>query len=234
MILRRVIEHVKHQNWTAVALDFVIVVMGVFIGIQVSNWNEARGRAAKEAVILQQLQTEFQSAHDLTLSAKKNNDAYIDAALEVLRVINKNEEPKDGQEFPQTLRQGGPFASVPIEPKTLTELISSGGLSELSSPELRRALIRYHELMIVHQQGANLVLERISTPHDGFHRAVILNPDFQEDGQEFLYDFEWEQLPAAREQFQVLVYGKSALSEQLAALTERADIVLSEIEKAQH
>ena len=41
MILRRVIEHVKAQNWTAVALDFVIVVMGVFIGIQVANWNEA-------------------------------------------------------------------------------------------------------------------------------------------------------------------------------------------------
>jgi hypothetical protein len=41
MILSRVIEHVKHQNWTAVALDFVIVVLGVFIGIQVSNLNEA-------------------------------------------------------------------------------------------------------------------------------------------------------------------------------------------------
>lgn len=32
MLLRRVIEHVKAQNWTAVALDFVIVVVGVFIG----------------------------------------------------------------------------------------------------------------------------------------------------------------------------------------------------------
>jgi len=43
MLLRRVIEHVKSQNWTAVVLDFVIVVVGVFIGIQVSNWNEAQG-----------------------------------------------------------------------------------------------------------------------------------------------------------------------------------------------
>ena len=42
MLLRRVIEHVKAQNWTAVALDFVIVVVGVFIGIQVANWNAAR------------------------------------------------------------------------------------------------------------------------------------------------------------------------------------------------
>ena len=42
MLLRRITEHVKAQNWTAVALDFLIVVMGVFIGIQVSNWNDAR------------------------------------------------------------------------------------------------------------------------------------------------------------------------------------------------
>ena len=39
MLLGRVIAHVKAQNWTAVALDFLIVVMGVFIGLQVSNWN---------------------------------------------------------------------------------------------------------------------------------------------------------------------------------------------------
>ncbi|MDX1439539.1 MAG: hypothetical protein R3284_06515 [Rubricoccaceae bacterium] len=42
MILRRVISHVKEQNWTAIVLDFLIVVLGVFIGIQLGNWNEAR------------------------------------------------------------------------------------------------------------------------------------------------------------------------------------------------
>ncbi len=42
MILRRVISHVRNQEWTAIALDFVIVVVGVFIGIQFSNWNQSR------------------------------------------------------------------------------------------------------------------------------------------------------------------------------------------------
>lgn len=42
MILRRITEHVKAQNWFAVAIDFVIVVAGVFVGIEVSNWNAAR------------------------------------------------------------------------------------------------------------------------------------------------------------------------------------------------
>lgn len=48
MILRRIIEHVKAQNWFAVGLDFVIVVIGVFVGLQVNNWNEARAERAKE------------------------------------------------------------------------------------------------------------------------------------------------------------------------------------------
>lgn len=42
MLLRSITEHVKNQNWFAVGIDFAIVVIGVFVGIQVSNWNEAR------------------------------------------------------------------------------------------------------------------------------------------------------------------------------------------------
>jgi len=37
MILRRITEHVKSQNWFAVAVEFVIVVAGVFMGLQVQD-----------------------------------------------------------------------------------------------------------------------------------------------------------------------------------------------------
>ena len=33
MILRRITKHVKDQNWFAVGIDFIIVVVRVFIGI---------------------------------------------------------------------------------------------------------------------------------------------------------------------------------------------------------
>jgi hypothetical protein len=42
MILRRVIAHFRKQEWTAIAIDFLIVVIGVFVGLQVNNWNAAR------------------------------------------------------------------------------------------------------------------------------------------------------------------------------------------------
>jgi hypothetical protein len=59
MILRRVIEHVREQNWTAIGIDFVIVVVGVFIGIQVSNWNGNRSEIARERLLLGELRAEL-------------------------------------------------------------------------------------------------------------------------------------------------------------------------------
>lgn len=42
MIVRRIREHLVVHSWFAVAVDFLIVVVGVLIGMQVSNWNNRR------------------------------------------------------------------------------------------------------------------------------------------------------------------------------------------------
>ncbi len=68
MILRRVITHVRKQEWTAIGIDLVIVVVGVFIGIQVANWNEARRDRADEGAVLKSLHEEVSAAK--TLSAR--------------------------------------------------------------------------------------------------------------------------------------------------------------------
>jgi hypothetical protein len=33
MLLRRVIKHLQHQEWTVIIIDFLIVVLGVFVGL---------------------------------------------------------------------------------------------------------------------------------------------------------------------------------------------------------
>lgn len=38
MLLRHITEHVRAQNWFAVTLDFLIVVVGILIALQFSNW----------------------------------------------------------------------------------------------------------------------------------------------------------------------------------------------------
>lgn len=79
MLLRRITHHVKNQNWFAVFLDFVIVVIGVFIGIQVANWNEARAEAVREqevlAAILDDLKMDLQVLESSTAMANININA---------------------------------------------------------------------------------------------------------------------------------------------------------------
>lgn len=42
MILRTLADALREQNWFTVALEVLIVVVGIFIGLQVDDWNSAR------------------------------------------------------------------------------------------------------------------------------------------------------------------------------------------------
>lgn len=91
MLLRRIIEHVKAQNWTAIALDFLIVVLGVFIGIQVSNWNAGLAFEKREQLLLRELRGEV--AQNMA-DARSKGEAFLvgaDAARRVLNTINRGE-----------------------------------------------------------------------------------------------------------------------------------------------
>lgn len=58
-MLRRIAANFRRQDWTAVAVELLIVVLGVFIGMQVSNWNAARLARAQESAQLAQLRGEI-------------------------------------------------------------------------------------------------------------------------------------------------------------------------------
>ena len=38
-MIRRIVQNVRKQDWTQVVIELVVVILGVFIGVQASNWN---------------------------------------------------------------------------------------------------------------------------------------------------------------------------------------------------
>ena len=59
MLLRRLTQHVKSQNWFAVFLDFFIVIAGILIAFQITNWNELRQERAEEQKVIERLLKDF-------------------------------------------------------------------------------------------------------------------------------------------------------------------------------
>jgi hypothetical protein len=52
MILRRITEHFKEQNWFAVGVDFLIVVVGILLAFQITEWAGARSDRARETQVI--------------------------------------------------------------------------------------------------------------------------------------------------------------------------------------
>ena len=59
MILRRIIAYFRKQEWTAIGIDFVIVVVGVLVATEVSNWNATRLMRQQGAEFSERLVTDL-------------------------------------------------------------------------------------------------------------------------------------------------------------------------------
>lgn len=142
MLLRRITEHVKAQNWTAVTLDFVIVVVGVFIGIQVSNWNEARGQAHKEEVVLRQLRTSLLAdlaGIDGELDRYRRIDSRVSSILDHLRT-KRPYDPSMDADFGAMYG----FNYLALD-RAAYESLKSSGIELISNDRLRAQIARVYE-----------------------------------------------------------------------------------------
>jgi hypothetical protein len=150
MLLRRVTKHVTDQNWFAVFIDFFIVVVGVFIGIQVANWNESRQDLAKEQVYIDRLNDElkviierleggsefflssvtaYQSLLDARHEFQNNPDSYIvddNALMQAFDIINSGRAPASS-------------------PAVFEEMVANGDLDLIRNSDLRQALYEFDE-----------------------------------------------------------------------------------------
>lgn len=61
MIFKRAVARLRAQDWMAITIEVLIVIIGVFIGMQVSNWNQARVERRETKRMLVQLVPELQS-----------------------------------------------------------------------------------------------------------------------------------------------------------------------------
>ena len=62
MLLRRFTKHFAEQNWFAVGLDVLVVVLGIFLGMQVNEWNSNRHLRSEEAQYLRALDVDIRAS----------------------------------------------------------------------------------------------------------------------------------------------------------------------------
>lgn len=167
MILRRLTENLRAQNWTAITIEFLIVVVGVFIGTQVANWNQARIEQRETERMLVQLVPELQSQLEFIDNVRiyyATTRTYADQALAGW----KGDSDLSDEQFVIAAYQASQISGIGTNAENWALTFGGDQLRNIKDPSVRRNM----EVMLT-SDFAPVSLNAAASPYREQVRRVI-------------------------------------------------------------
>lgn len=139
MIFRRTIAKLRAQNWFAIAIELGIVIVGVFIGLQVSNWNQARIEQRATQRMIEELKPGLANFIDFFETAKtyySTTGRYADTAFAGWR----NDPNVTNEQFVIGAYQASQIYTFGVNAVNWTQVFGGDQLANIQDAELRRGL----------------------------------------------------------------------------------------------
>jgi hypothetical protein len=141
VILRRLAQNLREQNWTAIAIEFVLLVVGVYLGIQAQQWqSELEGRRLEQDYLQRML-----NDVDLSIQTNELNITRLEglAAGQALVVysLGRCELPEAQRDaFADGLSDLAKVGPSVFVLSTVDEMLSAGKFSLARNPAVRDAM----------------------------------------------------------------------------------------------
>lgn len=145
MFLRRIVESFVVRNWSVVITELFVVIVGVFIGIQVSNWNDARIDKTRARSYLERIRADL----DADIVNYRNRLQFWDAVSGYgAQALGYSETGSLGDRTEWDLLlaffQASQLADFYTTSVTYDELKGAGELGLIEDLELRNLLAYYY------------------------------------------------------------------------------------------
>ena len=143
MFLKRLRQEAGKQNWFGVAVDLVILILGVFLGIQVNNWNQARIDRQKGHDYRQRLIEDI-DANDHSYMHRRiyysTVRKFASAALDALdRPVQS-----DPEGFLVDTYQASQIIPTKLRRATYDEILATGNLENLGDAKTRELVMNFY------------------------------------------------------------------------------------------
>ena len=159
--LRRLGTRFREHDWLAVLVELLIVMLGVFLGIQAANWNETRKERQEESRYYAQIVVDLRRDLQTLQQAQRNSRVHDRAAETVLEALEsgipRGVAPAD---FARAIHYAG-FLYLPTSSRrTYDELISTGNLGLLRDAKAKDAIAAYYEAFAELRQWDSLLRQQ--------------------------------------------------------------------------
>lgn len=157
MILRSVTRHVREQNWFAVGIDFVIVIVGVFIGIQVANWNDAQRERSRAAEYAERLKLDLRAELEYSEGLIDYYQTTLSSGEIAYAGLTQAGSHSDEVSLINAYR-ASQFNFYERRRSTFDEIVNAGMLNLITDPELREVAILIYATQVfdvLQEEGQN-------------------------------------------------------------------------------
>ncbi|KCZ45985.1 hypothetical protein [Hyphomonas sp. CY54-11-8] len=147
MILQRLATSIRKQDWFTVFIETMIVVFGVFIGLQVNNWNEARQHRIEAESSRERLIADLHADLDAFAVRRQWYEEVVAAALRVDDALRSDPPETEDETWWFVLDSwiaGGEWPFAPSA-QIYKELQNAGDLDLIASGSMQRRLRDYYE-----------------------------------------------------------------------------------------
>jgi hypothetical protein len=151
MILRSLTKHIKDQNWFAVGLDFVIVVTGILIAFQITNWSESRKNNELEEKYLSRLHEEI-----VNISVQNRTEDFdisiFENLSEVVQYFSNYNSPSKTLLEPigkhcRAVSSSHIYGGNISLPPTISEMISTAQILLIKDEILRMQIVKFAQAL---------------------------------------------------------------------------------------
>lgn len=141
MIIGSMIENIRDQNWFTVTVEVLVVVVGIYLGLQAQQWGEERADRAEEQEYLTDLETDILASIELAKEHQLNNVNVLKSLEYVLKFETGSGLAEQKDHFENAVYFGlYTYGIIYVQNSTYMEMVSSGKLTLIQNKELRKSL----------------------------------------------------------------------------------------------
>ena len=179
MIHSRLMGSLRRQDWTAVVIELVTVMLGLFLGLQLNDWNDARQARVREQAALERLHEESEAIVDYchrTVARFDHLNADQEAAIVALSTGDRAKF--NTHELAKHIGSLSFYPGIAPPRTTYDELSGSGLLNDIGSTSVREAVADYYsELAWIQSQleyFRQTSVPRLASAHPG--QTTVYDP----------------------------------------------------------
>lgn len=226
MILRRIAAALRRQDWLTVAIEFVIVVAGIFVGLQVQEWANERGERKLERQYLERILADIDLSIETTEGIREFVMGYAkgqELVVDTLRRCELRDDQKNA--FADGISDLGKVGPSVFVLSTMEEMLSAGHFSLIKNPDIRDVLNGLKRDALYQAEIRTALFNHIeSMSAQTAMRTIRIYKDYKDPFAPVLWeDFDIDFAALCEDRgFQALVSHIRALTDNMRSLNDRA------------